>query len=126
MRQPSLNHGPAAEINMVPFMDVLLVLVAVLLLLSPFMVKSIQVDLPKTVTGAMMTQETSVTLEVLGDGTILLDGAAYDPQTAGPKLSGAVKARVFSDHTAPFGAVARVLDILAGYKIHNVQFGVKD
>ncbi|WP_172415280.1 biopolymer transporter ExbD, partial [Comamonas thiooxydans] len=41
-----LARTPAAEINIIPLLDVLLVLVAVLLLLTPFMAKSINVDLP--------------------------------------------------------------------------------
>ena len=54
----------AAEINIIPLLDVLLVLVAVLLLLTPFMAKSINVDLPTTQSGAVMTQDTAITLEI--------------------------------------------------------------
>ena len=122
-----LNRNPAAEINIVPLLDVLLVLVAVLLLLTPFMAKSINVDLPATTSGAVMTQDTALTFEVHADGSVWLEGnQVTDWGQVQLRMKGATVARVFADKGAAFMAVTAVLDKLAANDIHNVQFAVKD
>lgn len=115
------------SLNIVPLLDVLLVLVAVLLLLTPFMAKSINVDLPSTVSGAVMTQDTAITLEVKADGTVWFENQPVsDWASLKTRMQGATTARVFADKGAAFVAITRVLDALAQNDIHNVQFGVKD
>ena len=122
-----IDRYPAAEINIVPMLDVLLVLVAVLLLLTPFMAKSINVDLPTTTSGAVMTQDTAITFEVHADGSVWLEGSQVTDWTkAQGRMKGATVARVFADKGAAFMAVTQVLDKLAANDIHNVQFAVKD
>ncbi len=122
-----LNRNPAAEINIVPLLDVLLVLVAVLLLLTPFMAKSINVDLPATTSGAVMTQDTAITFEVHADGSVWLEGnQVNDWAQVQLRMKGATVARVFADKGAAFMSVTAVLDKLAANDIHNVQFAVKD
>lgn len=126
MRRPFLQKE-SAEINVVPLLDVLLVLVAVLLLLTPFMAKSINVDLPVTAAGAVMTQDTAITLEIHADGSVWFEGAPVDDWAPVQlRMHGATTARVFADKGAAFVAVTRVLDQLAGADIHNVQFATKD
>ena len=46
-RRLERNSDPIAEINVTPFVDVLLVLVVVLLVASPFLHRQINIDLPK-------------------------------------------------------------------------------
>ncbi len=122
-----LSRGPAAEINIVPLLDVLLVLVAVLLLLTPFMAKSINVDLPATTSGAVMTQDTAITFEIHADGSVWFEGnQVSDWGQVQMRMKGATVAKVFADKGAAFMAVTTVLDKLAANDIHNVQFAVKD
>ncbi|KVP40107.1 ExbD/TolR family protein [Burkholderia ubonensis] len=122
-----VSRYPAAEINIIPLLDVLLVLVAVLLLLTPFMAKSINVDLPATTSGAVMTQDTAITFEVHADGSVWLEGNQVNDWAAiQGRMKGATTARVFADKGAAFMSVTQVLDKLAANDIHNVQFAVKD
>lgn len=122
-----ISRHPPAEINIIPLLDVLLVLVAVLLLLTPFMAKSLNVDLPTTTSGAVMTQDTAITLEVHADGSVWLEGNQVTDWTkVQGRMKGATVARVFADKAAAFMAVTLVLDKLAANDIHNVQFAVKD
>lgn len=126
MRKDFLK-SQGAEINVVPLLDVLLVLVAVLLLLTPFMAKSINVDLPATTSGAVMTQDTAITFEIKLDGSVWHEGVVVtDWSTVMPRMRGATVARIFADKGAAFMAVTGVMDKLAANDIHNIQFGVKD
>lgn len=120
-------RSAAAEINIIPLLDVLLVLVAVLLLLTPFMAKSIAVDLPATVSGAVMSQDTAITLEVHADGSVWQEGLQVtDWAKLYPKMQGATTARIFADKGASFAALAGVMDQLARMDIHNLHFATKD
>jgi biopolymer transport protein ExbD len=126
MRKPNLRHTEVPSLNIVPLLDVLLVLVAVLMLLVPFMAKSIHVDLPAATSGAVMTQDTAITLEVKADGSVWFEGGAVtDWSTLNTRLQGATAAKVFADKGAAFVAITRVLDQLAQHDIHNIQFAVK-
>lgn len=125
MPKRSPRHA-AAELNIIPLLDVLLVLVAVLLLLTPFMAKSIGVDLPASSSGAVMTQDTAVTLEIKADGTVWHEGKAVQWEQLQPLLAGATTAKIFADRHATFQVVAQVMDHLARHDVHNIQFAVKD
>lgn len=126
-RKRLASRAAAAEINIIPLLDVLLVLVAVLLLLTPFMAKSINVDLPATSSGAVMTQDTSITLEIRSDGSVWNEGSMVSDWSAlAARMKGATSAKVFADKGAAFAAVTLVLDQLNKADIHNVQFGVKE
>ena len=122
----AIHRDGNATINIVPLLDVLLVLVAVLLLLTPFMAKSIGVDLPASTSGEVMTQDSSITLEVRADGTVWTDGAEVVWETLYQKMSGSTTAKIFADKSATFMAIAQVMDKLAAHDIHNIQFAVKD
>ena len=116
-----------ADLNIIPLLDVLLVLVAVLLLLTPFMAKSIGVDLPATVAGAVVSQDTALTLEIHADGTVWHSGLVVsDWGHIYTEMHGATTARLFADKLATFAAIANVMDRLASQDIHNIQFAVKD
>ena len=126
MRKTKLRHAETPGLNVVPLLDVLLVLVVTLLLLTPYMAKSIHVDLPAATSGAVMTQDTAISLEIKSDGTVLFEGSPVNDWSAlATRMNGATSAKVFSDKAAPFGAMAGVLDQLAQRDIHNVQFAVR-
>lgn len=125
-RNRKARRDTAAEINIIPLLDVLLVLVAVLLLLTPFMAKSISVDLPTASSGAVASQDTSITIEVRYDGSFWHEGEQLASWSdLAPKLKGATKAKVFADKGAAFAAITEVLDNLAAHDVHNIQFQVK-
>lgn len=121
------KHSAAAEINIIPLLDVLLVLIAVLLLLTPFMAKSINVELPQTVSGSVMTQESHIAIEIKDDGSVWHEGKVVsDWEPVLFKIKSATAARVYADKGTPFMVVTGVLDKLSANGLHNVQFAVKD
>ncbi len=118
---------PEADINIIPLLDVLLVLVAVLLLLTPFMAKSINVDLPTSKSGAVMTQDSSITLEIKFDGTVWYQGVQINNwKEVENAMKAATAAKIFADKGASFQAVTQVLDRLGQNGVRNIQFGTKD
>lgn len=126
MRKISSKYTDFPSLNIIPLLDVLLVLVVILIMLTPYMAKAISVDLPAAAKSSAMTQDTAITLEVHADGSVWVDGAVVsDWSKLKTKLQGATSAKVYADKGAAFAAIAQLLSKLSEYDIHAVNFGVK-
>ena len=116
-----------SEINVVPLVDVVLVLLIIFMLTAPIIQSGIEVSVPKTKTVTELTKELLVVsinrdqrLFVGSDPININDLAAHlqarikDPETAMIYLR--------ADEEVPFGTIARVMDRaqLAGVKNINV------
>jgi biopolymer transport protein TolR len=79
MQGPSQGGGQykvMADMNMIPFIDICLVLLIIFMVMTPMLVQSqIKVDLPKSKAGDQIPQaEKIVDVQILSDGAILIDG----------------------------------------------------
>jgi biopolymer transport protein TolR len=106
---------PKAEINVTPFVDVMLVLLIVFMVTAPLLTVGVEVDLPDTEAQAMTTSEEPLTLTVQADGNIYLQETEVSFEELIPRLraiSGTGSdARVYirADEGASYGDVMRVL-----------------
>jgi len=65
------NKGVMGEINMVPFIDITLILLIIFMVMTPFIVQSqLNVDLPTSTAVNTVTEDKVIRVEVLKDGTI--------------------------------------------------------
>jgi len=65
-------HRPLSEINVTPFVDVMLVLLVIFMVTAPMMQQGIDVELPKTNTQNLRLQKEPLILTVKKDGKIFL------------------------------------------------------
>ena len=70
MRKPAKKHGPKAEMNVVPYIDVMLVLLVIFMVTAPMLTQGVKVELPKVAAEALPTdsQQQVLTLSVQADG----------------------------------------------------------
>jgi biopolymer transport protein ExbD len=117
---------PNGELNIVPLLDVLLVLLVVLLMLAPFFAREVQVTLPAA-TGSSPTQVTSVDVEIQANGNLLVDGvpASLSSLQDTLRLLNPEKVRVFADETGAYGPVARAMDAVKASGVSKVSLMVK-
>lgn len=109
------RHLPMAEINVTPFVDVMLVLLIVFMVAAPLLTVGIPVDLPRAnaETVAADTEPLSVTVDA--DGTIYLQEAEVSADDLSEKiqaiLAGDPEKRVIlrGNRDADYGTVAAVL-----------------
>jgi biopolymer transport protein TolR len=115
-----------SEINMVPFIDVVLVLLIIFMITAPILQSGIDVDVPKTKTVKELTEARMVVTIDRGQRVYLNDkpvnihdvGQEVLAQSHDPKMQ-AVYVRC--DETVPFGSWATVVDALRQAGIQNVS-----
>src|ERR1700722_17178554 len=72
------NDEPIADINIVPFVDIILVVLIIFMVTTPFIMKpSINVNLPKAGSGEDTTPS-ELTISITADGKVALNGKSSD------------------------------------------------
>jgi biopolymer transport protein TolR len=115
-----------ADINIVPFVDVMLVLLIIFMITAPILQSGIEVDVPKTQTVKELTEQRLVVtidrgqLVYLGDDAINVHdlGKKVLAQMKDPKADSVY---LRCDETVPFGTFATVIDTLRQAGIENVS-----
>jgi biopolymer transport protein TolR len=73
------RRAPMAEINVTPFVDVMLVLLIIFMVTAPLMTSGVPVELPESRANALEQDKDQVTISVDGDGFIYIDDGMVDP-----------------------------------------------
>ena len=127
------RHTPMHEINVTPFVDVMLVLLIVFMVAAPLMTGGVPLDLPQAKSRQLDSQSKEpVVVSIAKDGRIYLGQQDTDTiriEELGPKLQAVMKARgsdaageeaifVRGDRAVDYGTVARVMSRIkeAGFR----------
>ena len=74
-RQRGSRRAPMAEINVTPFVDVMLVLLIIFMVTAPLLASGVPVDLPDSRANALEQEEDQITIAIDRSGTVFLDDA---------------------------------------------------
>jgi biopolymer transport protein TolR len=125
---PSLSkqtQTSLSEINMVPFVDVVLVLLIIFMITAPILQSGIEVDVPKTKTVREITEQRLV-ITIDKTQRVYLGNDPINVRQLGSKVQAQLKKPqdgVFlrCDETVPFGIFATVVDTLRQSGINNIS-----
>ena len=125
---PQISKGTQtslSEINMVPFVDVVLVLLIIFMITAPILQSGIEVDVPKTRTVKEINQERLVVTVDKGQ-RVYLGNEPIRIHDLGPRIRSQLKNTqegVFlrCDEAVPFGIFAAVVDALRQSGINNIS-----
>ena len=112
------GKAPMAEINVTPFVDVMLVLLVIFMITAPLLTVGVPVDLPKTEAKPLQGQDEPLAVSVDKDGQIWLQETKVDAATLVPRLNAIIgnkpDTRIFvrGDKTVSYGQVLEVMGIL--------------
>lgn len=120
----SKKHGPVNEINMTPFIDIMLVLLIVFMITAPLLTVGVEVDLPETQAGTMSENVEPLVVSINKSGNIFIMETASDTKALIPRLLAITKNNmdtiiyVQADRTVPYGRLMDVMGRLnkAGFK----------
>ncbi len=113
------RNAPMSEINVTPFVDVMLVLLVIFMVAAPLMTAGVPLNLPRTAATAVPTeQEEPLVISIPASGDIMLmdqpvaqDGVV---RAVGALLAERQSQRVFlrADGTIPYARVVQVMGAL--------------
>ena len=104
-----------AEINVTPFVDVMLVLLVIFMVTAPMMQSGVEVDLPETKTQPMRMRDEPLILSVKKDGTLFVGRTEVPLDELAVKLEAIFEGRdtkelfLRADKDVPYGVVVAVM-----------------
>jgi biopolymer transport protein TolR len=112
-----------SEINVTPFVDVMLVLLIVFMVTAPLLTVGVPVDLPKVKASALTDQKDPIEITVKFDGTVYLGESEVEVENLIPRLNAVTdqntEARIYvrGDRVVAYGRVMEIMSIInsAGY-----------
>ena len=111
------RHRLMSEINMVPFVDIVLVLLIIFMISAPLMYRGIDINLPQSSVNTikqeqriMLTVDRNLNLFVDGEAVALrgLESAIQKKQRSGSDTTVYLKA----DRVVPYGTIITVMDVV--------------
>ena len=119
-----------AEINITPFTDVVLVLLIIFMIATPFIYQSsLKVQLPRASKSAETSRDIIITINAQGD--VFLDDAKVDLDTLKYKLLAATRSKpdtsviINGDKNVRYDSVIQVMDVLTRAGVKNPGLGIE-
>ncbi|MEO0327012.1 MAG: biopolymer transporter ExbD [Pseudomonadota bacterium] len=125
-RRRNKRHQPINEINVTPFVDVMLVLLIIFMVTAPLLTVGVEVDLPETKAGPVNVETQPITLTISKDGRVFIQETEITLNELTPRLAAISETRekfetrifIKGDAASPYEIIAKVLGQIsaAGYK----------
>jgi biopolymer transport protein ExbD len=117
-----------AEINMVPLIDVMLVLLIIFMVTAPLLTHAVKVDLPKAASSPNRTQADNVQIAIDAAGAVLWNGQRLEAVELAQRLSEAAarqpqpELHLRADRAAAYGQVAGLMAQAARSGLTRIAF----
>lgn len=117
-----------AEINMVPLIDVMLVLLVIFIVTAPLLTHAVKVDLPKASSSANLTKPDNVQVAIDAAGQVYWNGEVVAAALLEQKLRAAAALKpqpelhLRAERTTPYEKVAEVMSAAAREGLTRIGF----
>jgi biopolymer transport protein ExbD len=122
------NSAPMAEINMVPLIDVMLVLLVIFLVTAPLLTHAVKIDLPQASSKPNETKPDHIELAINGDGLVFWNGKTISRTEVDAHLAAAAKQtpqpelHLRADRATQYQSIAEVMSSAARAGISKIGF----
>lgn len=126
--QSGSNQHASAGINMVPLIDVMLVLLVIFLITAPLITHSINVQLPQVNAQAMDTQQESLDVTITADGEVYFSDELVAMDVLPEFLhryqgqASELEVRIRADEAVNYGLVAETMSALKEAGLNKIGF----
>ena len=109
-----------SDINVTPFVDVMLVLLIIFMVTAPLLTVGVQVDLPESAADSLPDDQEPLTISINSKGEVYIQEHKVNYQKIVPKLLAIAKNRtdtriyVRGDKTINYGRVLEIMGLLSG------------
>ncbi|MGH7039180.1 MAG: protein TolR [Stellaceae bacterium] len=120
------RYRPMSEINVTPFVDVMLVLLVIFMVAAPLLTVGVPVNLPHTNAPPINEPKQPIVITVDGTGRIFVENAEVSTEALVPRLQEATKANpdvplyVRGDRAINYGRVLQVMSLVSAAGFHKV------
>ena len=127
----NIKSKPFSEINVTPFVDVMLVLLIIFMVTAPLLTVGVQVDLPESNADSLQSDNEPLELTITKDGNIYIQETEINIKELIPKLIAITDNRldtkiyVRGNEVINYGKVMRVLGELSGSGFSKVALITK-
>jgi len=125
------DNQPIAEINVIPFVDIVLVILIIFMVTAPIIIKTgFSLDLPKTKTSDTITSP-QINISINAEGRVLLNGKDFDPKQIEEYLQRkqmppeAAYALISADKNVLHGQVISIINTLKSMGLKKVAIATK-
>ena len=126
------NDEGINEINITPFVDVVLVLLVIFMVTAPVMLKeSLKVNLPKTLTSDISTKAESIGIAITKEGQVLFNGKLLSSESLNLELERLAKEApmtnflISADTETRHGDVVKMIDLLKKNNLNKFALQVE-
>ena len=122
------SSRPMADINMIPLIDVMLVLLVIFIITAPLLTHAVKIDLPKAASAPNLTKPDNIQLAVNAAGQIFWNGEVVSRQVLNERLVAAGRqvpqpeVHIRADQTAQYRWVAETLADAAKAGLTRIGF----
>ena len=122
------DNEPLAEINMVPLIDVMLVLLIIFMVTAPLLTHAVKVDLPKAASMPNITKPDNVQLAIDHSGVVFWNGESVDAAQFATRAKAAAaqqpqpELHIRAERTTPYEKVAQVMSEAARQGLLRIGF----
>ena len=109
------DSAPMAEINMIPLIDVMLVLLVIFIITAPLLTHAVKIELPKAASQANLTRPDPIALSVDGAGQMYWNGERIERAQLTQRMAAAAavepqpELHLRADRTTQYQALAEVM-----------------
>ena len=127
----NLKFKPLSEINVTPFVDVMLVLLIIFMVTAPLLTVGVQVDLPESNADTLQSDNEPLEVTINSDGNIFIQETEITLKELAPKLIAITDNRldtkiyVRGDEVIVYGRIMKVLGELSGSGFSKVALITK-
>ena len=125
-RSARRSRGLMHEINVTPFVDVMLVLLVVFMITAPLLTVGVPIDLPESTVPEIRGEDEPLAVSIDGDGKLFLQDTEIAIDELAPRLVAITQrkpeTRIFvrGDKAIDYGRVMEVMGVLAEAGFANV------
>ncbi|HEX2828509.1 MAG TPA: biopolymer transporter ExbD [Burkholderiales bacterium] len=122
------DSAPMAEINMIPLIDVMLVLLVIFIITAPLLTHAVKIELPKASSAPNLTRPDNIQLGIKANGEIYWNGELVDRAALAPRMAAAAKldpqpeVHLRADRTTEYQRVAQVMSAAAKAGLVKIGF----
>jgi biopolymer transport protein ExbD len=109
------HSAPMAEINMIPLVDVMLVLLIIFMITAPLIAHKIKIDLPQASTVLLEEKADTIVIALMADGRMFLNDVSIDRKGMVERLAAEAQRKpqpelhLLVDRTVQFQSLATVM-----------------